>query len=259
MPPSTSPPVPRAFPKAILHNHERLMQCLPGWSRSITRTTRDDVLPVHSAPVPYRRKNALVRQPDFRLQGGAAEGHHPRVPYSRRFEGALHHCMAAGALGTGSFGCRLDRGDIQSRGLRYLDQWRLMHIGAQPVPPSMIQRWLILLPQSPVRHQLRPVRIHRSRLRPPGQWKTSHKVGAIGEPGYGWQCTNSWPRTVPVRSPRAMWASCRVKGPGVMACYYNDPEATAQVLTPGRLAEHRRYGHAGCRRLLSTWWTGRRT
>lgn len=27
-----------------------------------------------------------------------------------------------------------------------LDQWRLMHIGAQPVPPSLIKRWLKYFP-----------------------------------------------------------------------------------------------------------------
>ena len=27
-----------------------------------------------------------------------------------------------------------------------LDQWRLMHIGAQPVPPSLIKRWKVLFP-----------------------------------------------------------------------------------------------------------------
>ncbi len=34
----------------------------------------------------------------------------------------------------------LDRGDIKLEDYK-LDQWRLMHIGAQPVPPSLIRRW----------------------------------------------------------------------------------------------------------------------
>ena len=34
----------------------------------------------------------------------------------------------------------LDRGEIQLSDYK-LDQWRLMHIGAQPVPPSLIRRW----------------------------------------------------------------------------------------------------------------------
>ena len=34
----------------------------------------------------------------------------------------------------------IDRGDIDLSEYR-LSQWRLMHIGAQPVPPSLVQRW----------------------------------------------------------------------------------------------------------------------
>ena len=34
----------------------------------------------------------------------------------------------------------IDRGEIDLRGCA-LDQWRLMHIGAQPVPQSLIRRW----------------------------------------------------------------------------------------------------------------------
>ena len=55
-------------------------------------------VPVHSAPVPYRRENALVWQPGFRQQGGAAAGRETRVDTSRRDGGKVHHCLAAGAL-----------------------------------------------------------------------------------------------------------------------------------------------------------------
>ena len=59
-----------------------------------------------------------------------------------------------------------------------LSQWRLMHIGAQPVPPSLAHRraaraaepYIEMAPRRPapqVRHELRPVGIHRPRLRPP--------------------------------------------------------------------------------------------
>ena len=40
----------------------------------------------------------------------------------------------------------LDRGDIKLSDYR-LDQWRLMHIGAQPVPPSLIKRWKEYFPK----------------------------------------------------------------------------------------------------------------
>ena len=61
----------------------------------------------------------------------------------------------------------LDRGDLKLEDYQ-LSQWRLMHIGAQPVPPSLIKHWMSYFPPSPVRHQLRPVRVHRTGLRPPG-------------------------------------------------------------------------------------------
>ena len=34
----------------------------------------------------------------------------------------------------------IERGDIKLENYK-LEQWRLMHIGAQPVPPSLIKRW----------------------------------------------------------------------------------------------------------------------
>ena len=39
----------------------------------------------------------------------------------------------------------LDRGDLKLEDYK-LDQWKLMHIGAQPVPPSMIRRWMEYFP-----------------------------------------------------------------------------------------------------------------
>ena len=58
-----------------------------------------------------------------------------------------------------------------------------------------------------------------------------HKVGAIGVPGYGWQCKILAEDGSGEVSQGDVGELC-VKGPGVMTCYYNDPEATAQVLTP---------------------------
>lgn len=50
------------------------------------------------------RENALVWQPGFRQQGGAAAGRETRVDTSRRDGGKVHHCMVAGALVPGSAG-----------------------------------------------------------------------------------------------------------------------------------------------------------
>ena len=47
--------------------------------------------------------------------------------------------MAFSTVGTGYFR-QLDRGDLKLENYE-LSQWRLMHIGAQPVPPSLIKHW----------------------------------------------------------------------------------------------------------------------
>jgi len=57
-----------------------------------------------------------------------------------------------------------------------------------------------------------------------------HKVGAIGLPGYNWEAVK-----------QGEVGELAVKGPGVMKCYYKDPEATAAVLLSGGPQERRNY------------------
>jgi len=113
-----------------------------------------------------------------------------------------------------------------------LDQWRLMHIGAQPVPPSLIHRWQKYFP-----HHLYDTNYGLSESIGPGcvhlGLENIHKVGAIGKPGFNWEARiiGEGGREVPQGSVGEL----AVKGPGVMKCYYNDPEATAAVLKDGWL------------------------
>ena len=114
----------------------------------------------------------------------------------------------------------------------YLDQWRLMHIGAQPVPPSLIHRWNKIFPHHQydtnygLSESLGPGCVHLG-------VENFNKVGAIGKPGYHWQA-----RIVDVQGndvPQGEVGELIVKGPSVMLCYYKNPEATAEVIKDGWL------------------------
>ena len=109
----------------------------------------------------------------------------------------------------------------------YLDQWRLMHIGAQPVPPSLINRWMKVFP-----HHQYDTNYGLSESIGPGCVHLGvdniHKVGAIGKPGYLWKAKIIDEQGNPVKQGEV--GELAVFGPGVMQCYYKNPEATAEVL-----------------------------
>ena len=125
----------------------------------------------------------------------------------------------------------LDRGDLKIEDYQ-LSQWRLMHIGAQPVPPSLIHRWMSYFP-----HHKYDTNYGLSESTGPGcvHLGMDHidKVGAIGVPGYGWKVKIVDEQDNPVEFGQV--GELCVQGPGVMTCYYQDPEATAEVLKDGWL------------------------
>ncbi len=116
-----------------------------------------------------------------------------------------------------------------------LDQWRLMHIGAQPVPASLITRWKKMFPNHQydtnygLSESIGPGCVHL------GVENIDH-VGAIGVPGYGWECkvVDDEGNIVPSTDSERVGELC-VKGPGVMICYYKNPEATAECMKDGWL------------------------
>ena len=120
----------------------------------------------------------------------------------------------------------IDRGDIELD--RYtLEQWRLMHVGAQPVPPSLIKRWLKIFP-----HHKYDTNYGLSESIGPGCVHLGvdnvHKVGAIGKAGYGWETKIVDENGNAVAKGDV--GELAVKGPGVMLCYYNDEKSTNEVL-----------------------------
>ena len=113
-----------------------------------------------------------------------------------------------------------------------LDQWRLMHIGAQPVPPSLIHRWQKVFP-----HHAYDTNYGLSESLGPGcvhlGVENIRKVGAIGKPGYQWEARIVDERGQDVAQGEI--GELAVRGPGVMLCYYKNPEATAEILHDGWL------------------------
>lgn len=121
----------------------------------------------------------------------------------------------------------LDRGDIKLSDYD-LSAWRLMHIGAQPVPPTLINRWRKYFP-----NHLYDTNYGLSESIGPGcvhlGVENINKVGAIGIAGYGWETAVVGPDKKPL--PDGEVGELAVRGPGVMTCYYKNPEATHESLS----------------------------
>ncbi|MBQ4337577.1 MAG: AMP-binding protein [Lentisphaeria bacterium] len=125
----------------------------------------------------------------------------------------------------------IDRKEIDQADYR-LEQCRLMHIGAQPVPPSLIRRWKEMFPHHQydtnygLSESIGPGAVHL------GIENIDH-VGAIGIAGYQWETRIVDADRNPV--PRGEVGELAVKGDGVMLRYYKDEKATREVLADGWL------------------------
>lgn len=113
-----------------------------------------------------------------------------------------------------------------------LNQWRLMHSGAQPVPPSLIERWKKFFPTQRydtnygLTESTGPGCVHLG-------VENSDRIGPIGKAGEGWEV-----RIVDKQGNHLFGnetGELIVKGPGVMKAYYKNPEATKETLKDGWL------------------------
>ncbi len=108
-----------------------------------------------------------------------------------------------------------------------LSQWRLMHIGAQPVPKKLIENWLKFFPNHDydtnygLSESIGPVFV-------PLGVGNINKVGAIGVPCDGWKTKIVDERRREV--PQGEVGELAVFGPGVMTCYYKNQKATDEVM-----------------------------
>ena len=217
------------FPKAILHKHRSLTQAAQMEQKHHT-TTHEDVFlcipPLYHTGAKFHWMGSLVvggkaillkgTKPDIILQTVSQE-----------------HCTIVWLLvpWAQDILSALDRGQLRLTDYE-LAQWRLMHIGAQPVPSSLIRHWKRYFP-----HHAYDTNYGLSESTGPGcvhlGMENIHKVGAIGIPGYRWEC-----RIVDGDGhevPQGEVGELCVKGPGIMTCYYNNEQATAEVLRDGWL------------------------
>ena len=125
----------------------------------------------------------------------------------------------------------IDRGDLKLSDYD-LSSWRLMHIGAQPVPPSLIARWKKVFPNHQydtnygLSESIGPGCVHLG-------IENINKVGAIGKAGYLWETKVVDDKGNEVKQGEV--GELAVKGPGVMLCYYHNEEATKEILKDGWL------------------------
>ncbi len=212
------------FPKAILHKHRSLMHaCIV--EQKHHGQTKDDIF---LCIPPLYHTGAKMHWFGSFLVGGKAvllKGTKPEYVLEAI---SKEKCTIAWLLVPWAQDIlnALDRGDMKKEDY-CLDQWRLMHIGAQPVPKSLITHWLDYFPTHDydtnygLSESIGPGCVHL------GIGNIS-KVGAIGIPGYGWDVKIVDPEGNEVE--KGCVGELCVKGPGVMTCYYKDEKATNEVL-----------------------------
>jgi len=125
----------------------------------------------------------------------------------------------------------MDRGELRKEDYD-LSCWRLMHIGAQPVPPSLVHRWKKYFPnmQYDTNYGLGeasgPGCVHLG-------IENERKVGAIGRAGFGWETRIVKDNGEDVAHGKV--GELIVKGCGVMKEYYRNPAKTAETIKDGWL------------------------
>ncbi len=126
---------------------------------------------------------------------------------------------------------KLDSGEIKLKDYQ-LSQWRLMHMGAQPIPPSLVKHWKEYFPRMAydtdygLSESTGPGCVHLG-------IENEHKVGAIGVPGFNWETRIVDEQGTPIKKGEV--GELAVRGDGVMREYYKNPEATARAIRDGWL------------------------
>ena len=217
------------FPKAILHIHTALMQSAKMEAMHHETTHNDCFLCIP----PLYHTGAKMHWFGSLFTGSRAvllKGNSPEAVFRAVSE---EHCTIVWLLvpWAQDILAALDSGKLKIEDYK-LSQWRLMHIGAQPIPPSLVRHWLEYFPDHKydtnygLSESTGPGCVHLG-------MENVHKVGAIGVPGYGWKTKIVDEEGKPVTQGEI--GELCVKGPGVMVCYYKNKEATDEILKDGWL------------------------
>lgn len=213
------------FPKAILHNHESLITAAITEQKHHETARGDNFLcipPLYHTGAKMHWFGSLVSGSKAVLLRGTKPEHILQAASSE--QATIVWLLVPWAQDILD---ALDSGALSLKDYK-LSKWRLMHIGAQPVPPSLVRRWLEYFPDHKydtnygLSESIGPGCVHLG-------MENVHKVGAIGVPGFGWEAKIVDEDRNEVK--RGETGELAVRGGGVMECYYNNPEATAEVLT----------------------------
>ncbi len=212
------------FPKAILHTHRALSQSAVVEQKHHGQTKDDVFLCIP----PLYHTGAKMHWFGSLISGGRAVLLKGATPEYILRSVSEEKCTIVWLLvpWAQDLLLALDNGTLKMEDYE-LSQWRLMHIGAQPVPQSLIKHWKDYFPNHQydtnygLSESIGPGCVHLG-------VENIDKVGAIGKAGYGWETKIIDEKGNEV--PRGQTGELAVKGPGVMVCYYNDPKSTAEVL-----------------------------
>ena len=218
------------FPKAILHNHMSILHAARSEQVHHSQTHDDVFLCIpplyHTGAKIHLLGHLLVGSKSVLLRGVTPENIFKTVSEEGCTVVWLLVPWAQDIL------VALDEGRLKIEDYN-LDQWRMMHIGAQPVPRSLVNNWLKYFP-----HHDYDTNYGLSEGMGPGSVHLGvgniHKVGAIGIPGFGWEAKLIDGNGETLTEMESVGELC-LKGPALMNCYYNNPEATEEALVDGWL------------------------
>ena len=124
-----------------------------------------------------------------------------------------------------------DKGELRRQDYD-LQTWRILQMGAQPIPTSLVRRWKAYFPEMECHNTYGlsessgPGTIHN-------KIEDESKIGAIGKPGLLWDARIIDDKGNDV--PRGDVGEIAIKGMGVMKEYYKNPTLTAKTILNGWL------------------------